>query len=177
MSRRESERFRTWRQAKGFSVGGSVQPTLRDFLFRLDLTLYLLPSELGAAFLRPVFPVVLGRSQDLASVVSVEEVEVESAPTAYFSGTLLPFSWRARTGFGTTVLMPRFITPPPERQASFGQYIVLPADRLVFAGRTGVSGSKRLLQTDASETWPIDPTSEERDGGKRGLVWHAFVDS
>ncbi|MGH6690209.1 MAG: CRISPR-associated protein Cas5 [Gammaproteobacteria bacterium] len=177
MSRGESAKFRAWRQANEFSVGGSVQPTVRDFLFNLDLTLYLVPHDLGGAFRRPVFPVVLGRSQDLACVVSVEEVELESASSAYFSGTLLPFSWRARTGFGTTVLMPRFITPPPEREASFSQYIILPADKVVFAGRARSTVGKPLLQTDPSEAWLVDPATAEREGCKRGVVWHSFVDA
>lgn len=177
LSREERAKLTRWRRANELVVGGSVQPTLRDFLFGLDLMLYLAPVELGAAFRRPVFPVVLGRSQDLACVVSVEEIELERVAGAYFSATLLPFSWRARTPLGTTVLMPRFITPPPEREPSFEQYIMLPADRTLFAGAAGVNtGKRRLLGNGGSEEWFVDPTSEEKEGGKRGVVWHSFVD-
>lgn len=178
LSRDEGARLRRWREENDLVVGGSVQPTLRDFLFGLELVLYLVPFELAAAFRRPVFPVVLGRSQDLACVVSVEEIELEKAAGAYFDSTLLPFAWRARTPFGTTVLMPRFITPPPEREPSFGQYIMLPADRTLFAGAAGPdAGSGRLLGNGSEEEWVVDPTSQEKRGGKRGIVWHAFVDT
>lgn len=178
LSREEAAKLKRWRQSHELVVGGSVQPTLRDFLFGVELALYLSPWELGAAFRQPVFPVVLGRSQDLACVVSVEEVELEVSPSAYFSGTLLPFSWRARTGFGTTVLMPRFISPPPEREPSFGQYIVLPADRTLFAGAAGPpEGRQRLLGNGETDEWFVDPTSEVRAGGKRGIVWHSFGDA
>lgn len=178
LSRSEAARLRRWREENELVVGGSVQPTLRDFLFGLDLMLYLVPSELAAVFRRPVFPVALGRSQDLACVVSVEEIELERAGGAYFDSTLLPFAWRARTPLGTTVLMPRFITPPPAREPSFEQYIVLSADRTLFAGAAGLdAGRQRLLDDGGAEEWVVDPTSPEKQGGKRGIVWHSFVDA
>jgi CRISPR-associated protein Cas5t len=94
-----------------------VQPHWRDFLFKPQLTLYLNNPSLGAAFRSPMFCVILGRSQDLAEIVSVDEIELEEQAGAYFVNTLLPFSYRPSVGFGVTVLMPRFIEPPPGRRA------------------------------------------------------------
>lgn len=177
LSREEAAKLKKWRQQHPLSVGGTVQPVKRDFLFKVDLTLYLVPADLAAAFRRPVFPVVLGRSQDLACIVSVDEVELAEAPAAYFSATLLPFEWRAWTPFGTTVLMPRFIGPPPERDVSFAQYIVLSAPTSVFGGTAGQdAGKHRILRTGSAERWWVDPTSDERHGGRRGIVMHRFVD-
>jgi CRISPR-associated protein Cas5t len=177
LSRRESAQFKAWRAGHPLSTGGTVQPVLRDFLFNVELTLYLTPSGLAEAFRDPVFPVVLGRSQDLACIVSVEEMDLEEAPCAYFSATLLPFEWRQRMPFGTTVLMPRFVGPPPEREPTFAQYIVLSGDTPVYGGSAGRdAGKRRLLRAEGVDRWWVDPASEERQGGRRGIVMHRFVD-
>ena len=70
------------------SVQATVQPHLRDFLFRPKLVLYINRCDWAGAFLAPVFCVILGRSQDLASVTKVEEVELEQRRGAYFEHTL-----------------------------------------------------------------------------------------
>lgn len=179
LSRQEAKNFREWRSQHSLSVGGSIQPTLRDFLFQVDLILYLQPFSLVPAFRSPVFPVVLGRSQDLACVESVEEVTLDETPGAYLDSTILPFSWRGRTRFGTTVLMPRFITPPPDREPSFEQYIVLPSDRTLYGGNSEVAADhpRRLLRYEESESWFVDPTSPVKAGVHRGLVFLSFADS
>jgi CRISPR-associated protein Cas5t len=179
LARAESANFRAWRRTHGLSVGGSVQPTLREFLFGVELTLYLHPPALAKAFRAPVFPVVLGRSQDLATVVSVEELALEEAEGAYFDATLLPFSWRRRTRFGTTVVMPRFIGEPPEREPVFAQYIVLPRDQTVYGGTADVPADhpRRLLRYEnGDDRWLVDPTSTVRHGVRRGVVWLTFLD-
>src|SRR5262249_41302879 len=48
LSRDEAAKLRRWRQANELVIGGSVQPTLRDFLFGLEIDLYLMPAEIGA---------------------------------------------------------------------------------------------------------------------------------
>lgn len=177
LSRREAASLKQWRQQHPLSIGGTVQPVLRDFLFKVEVTLYLTPSSLGDAFRDPVFPVAFGRSQDLACIVAVDDIALEEAPGAYFSATLLPFEWRQRTPFGTTVLMSRFVGPPPEREPVFAQYIVLPAHTAVFAGTAGLdAGKHRVLRGDRADRWWVDPGSEERQGGRRGIVMHRFVD-
>ena len=156
------------------STQAVVQPHLRDFLFGCRLTLYLYPSDLAEAFRYPVFCVNLGRSQDLASITSVKEVELARAKGAYLEQTLLPFTMRPLLGRGVTVLMPRYIEPPPDREPHFSRYIMLFDP--VYAGE--VSHTNRMLYYEglSPEEWLIDQYSPPKnDGVKRGLVFHSFV--
>jgi CRISPR-associated protein Cas5t len=102
----------------------NVQPVVRDFLYDTVLTLYL-PTGLAAAFRDPVFPVILGRSQDLAEITDVDEVELARPVRARLEHTLLPQRLRPCVRFGTTVLLTRHIGPPPARETEFAQYISL----------------------------------------------------
>lgn len=156
------------------STQAVVQPHLRDFLFGCRLTLYLYPPDLVDAFRNPAFCVILGRSQDLASITSVEVIELEKAKGAYLEETLLPFAMRPLLGRGVTVLMPRYIEPPPGREPHFGRFIIL--HDLIYAGN--VSHSNRLLQYEdrAPQEWLVDPHSPQKhDGVKRGLIFHSFI--
>jgi len=179
LTREQSASFKEWRAQNPLSVGGSIQPMLRDFLFQAELTLYLAPATLATAFRSPVFPVVLGRSQDLACVVSVEEIELEMATGAYFENTLLPFSWRVKTPFGTTVLMPRFISAPPDREPLFAQYIVLRKGERLYGGDAQVplDDRRRFLRYEDSEQWLVDPKSPQDAGVYRGVLPLSFIDS
>ena len=155
------------------SVKATVQPHLRDFLFGCQLTLYLDPPELADAFRKPAFCVILGRSQDLASIVSVEVIELQEAKSAYLEQTLLPFSMRPLLGRGVTVLMARYIEPLPAREPHFDRFIVL--HDLIYAG--DVDHSNRLLQYEdqSEQEWLVDPQSPTKHGVHRGLVLHSFV--
>jgi CRISPR-associated protein Cas5t len=157
------------------SVEAVVQPHLRDFLFKPRLTLYLDPPALASAFRSPVFCVVLGRSQDLAQVVTVEEMDLEPATGAYLEHTLLPFSFRSIARFGITVLMPRYIGPPPERHTHFDRFISL-RDRL-FAGMVQQGeglNNRRLIERDGSNTeWLVDPSTPQYHGVYRASIFHS----
>jgi len=157
------------------SVQAIVQPHSRDFLFRPRLTLYLEPVDFAAPFRAPTFCVTLGRSQDLAETVAVQEVTLEESAGAYFENTLLPFSYRELVGFGVTVLMPRYIEPPPARQAHFERFIVL-RDR-VFAGELPGNpdvGSRRFILREGQRArWWTDPSSPADRGVHRAVVFHS----
>jgi CRISPR-associated protein Cas5t len=164
----------TW-QGKKYpkNVEATVQPHQRDFLFGATLTLYLPDVRLAGCFRAPVFCVVLGRSQDLAMITKVEEVELVEADGAYFENTLLPFAWRADIAYGATVQMPRYIEPPPERRAHFSQYIQL-EDR-IFAGsfdRNGVPDVRMLLHPKSGRPYWIDPDSPTQKEVHRGVCFH-----
>lgn len=150
-----------------------VQPHHRDFLFDVRLELYLDPPELADAFRSPVFPVVLGRSQDLASVTRVEVVELPSADRGYLEKTILPGELRRRLPWGVTTLMPRYISPPPERRPAFSPYIVLREP--VFVGY-GTKFSRHLMDiAGEADQWWTDPQTEDRHGGRR-LLWFHQID-
>lgn len=161
------QKFRT-------SVQATIQPHLRDFLFKPKLTLYLDPPGLAAAFRSPAFCVILGRSQDLAEIVSVEEITLDQRSGAYFDNTLLPFSLREATGLGTTVLMPRFIEPPPERRAHFDRYIVL--RERIYGGEVenaaGLGVRRMMARGGQPPQFWVDPSAPPDRGVRRGVIFH-----
>lgn len=152
-----------------------VQPVAREMLFDATMTLYVEPS-VGDAFRAPVFPMTLGRSQDLAEVLEVTPVTLERPARARLEHTLLPQSIRPRVSFGATVLLSRYVSEPPERRATFGQYIVL--HEPVFFG--GDPGETRTFYRDDGvrddDLW-ADPTVVDDDGFARGVWMHRLLDA
>ena len=64
----------------------------REFLFDTNLWLYTQNTQVVEAFQRPYFPLLLGRSGDLASVNSILEVEVDAREQlSNLKGTIVPF--------------------------------------------------------------------------------------
>jgi CRISPR-associated protein Cas5t len=157
------------------SVNATVQPTVREFLFGCSLTLYLDRLDFEDAFRYPRFPVVLGRSQDLACYTRIDRVSITTADRGYFEHTILPAEFRRRTGRGITVLMPRFVSPPPMRETSFDRFIVL--RERIYDGPPGEHnlGSRQMLRF-AGETNDLltDPESPEWRGAHRALAFHSF---
>ncbi len=151
-----------------------IQPVLRDFLFDCWLTLYL-PPALGAAFRAPAFPVVLGRSQDLAEVVSVQEIELERAPRIRLEHTLLPRNLRPCVRFGATVLLTRYIAEPPKREASFAQYIALREPVFLGEGANENRAFLRVPDIGLDDLW-VDPAHADDEGFARGVWIHRLVD-
>ncbi len=148
----------------------SIQPVWRDFLFDCWLTLYLGP-EVGAAFRAPVFPVVLGRSQDLAEVVSVEEIELERPNRVRLEHTLLPRSVRPCVRFGATVLLSRVISEPPQRQATFSQYIALREPVFLGHGAEENRAFVTVPEVPLDDLWS-DPQDVDDHGFARGVWIH-----
>lgn len=62
----------------------------REFLFNPELTLYLTDLKLRPIFEKPAYQLLLGRSQDLAQVAGIGEVELEKVPKAMLKGCLVP---------------------------------------------------------------------------------------
>jgi CRISPR-associated protein Cas5t len=130
----ENQHIITQAGSRPFDIGGkaypsstnaTIQPTRRQFLYGCQLVLYVDRLDLEDAFRHPHFVVVLGRSQDLASYIKIEKVQLTAADRGYYENTILPADFRRRTGRGVTVLMPRYIAPPPQRDATFERYILL----------------------------------------------------
>lgn len=151
-----------------------VQPHYRDFLFDVTLELYLNPVDLADAFRSPVFTVVLGRSQDLATVCRVETLDLCRADDGYVERTILPGRLRRNLPWGVTTLMPRYVGPPPDRRPVFEPYIVL-QDR-IFVGQAAQSTDRRLItfEGDNPLEWFVDPNTPEINGGKRLLWFHTL---
>ncbi len=63
----------------------------REFLIDPELYLYTPEMWLKEAFERPCYPLLLGRSSDLATVKSITEIELENRSETVYRDTLLPF--------------------------------------------------------------------------------------
>lgn len=76
-------------------------PVSRSFLIEPRLCLYL-PSEIAIAFRAPFYTLRLGRSQDLAWVSAIDEVQVSLVDEAEIEGVVIPFP--PPQGCGVTML-------------------------------------------------------------------------
>lgn len=152
------------REPQAKVLEGHTNPFRRALLFEPRLVLYLNRPEWEAAFHRPHYAVVLGRSQDLATYTSVSVVELVSSQEAYFEHTLLPYEMAAQTSVGIVTLMPRWIDHTRNRQTTFARYLLLQR-RL---------SSQELMRAEQG-SFLTDPTSPVIGGRHLGLVFHAFV--
>lgn len=64
----------------------------REMFFNPVLYLYIKDEKLAGKFRKPFYPLLLGRSNDLATVEEVKEVELEKQSDVYLYGTCVPFS-------------------------------------------------------------------------------------
>lgn len=146
------------------NLQGVVNPLKRDFLFRPRLTLYLNRLDWLEYFHAPRYPVVLGRSQDLATYTRIAVVELEERDDAYYEHTLLPWAWRIRTGRGVTVTMPRFVDYHNNREPQFDRYIVIQTRDVLLR-----------YERESMTHW-VDPETHEWRGCQRGVVFHQFLE-
>jgi hypothetical protein len=153
----------------------AVVPGEREFLFDVTMTLYLDP-EVASAYRSPANTLTLGRSQDLAEVVAVDEVTLERGERARLEHTLLPWGMRPAIPAGATLFLSRHIGEPPERHASFARYISL--HEAVFLG--GAPESQRTVLRveglDLQDLW-CDESVVDREGFPRGIWLHRLAGS
>ncbi len=152
----------------------TVQPVARDFLYDVTLVLYV-PTSIGQAFRRPVYTMTLGRSQDLAEVVAVEDIALERPKKARIEHTLLPRSVRPCVWSGSTVLLSRHVSEPPQRNVVFAQYIVL-HDPVFFGGGADTTHTFDRVDGIALDDLWSDPTVVDDEGYARGVWMHRLID-
>ncbi|MFW5700356.1 MAG: type I-B CRISPR-associated protein Cas5b [Cyclobacteriaceae bacterium] len=63
----------------------------REILFDPKLTLFVSDLKFREYFRKPHFPLLIGRSQDIAYVDSIEEVDIDKKTNVNLQNTLLPF--------------------------------------------------------------------------------------
>ncbi len=81
----------------------------REFLYDCQLILYLTDERLARYFENPAYQLVLGRSQDLASVREVKEVELQqSSSEQCIAGQIVPFSKNYLPG--EVMALPKYYT-------------------------------------------------------------------
>lgn len=145
------------------ALQGTLYPFRRDWLFKPRMILYINRPDWIDAFRRPVYPVILGRSQDLCWYRCIEHVNLEQQEHVYFEHALLPYSMATRVAAGSVTIMPRWIDE--ERQTRWARYLML--DRSVTSDELFTfSNDKELFWTDINM-----PLYEERPFG---LVFHTF---
>jgi len=170
------------RSARGWeypaNISANLNPTARELFFFPRLTLYLQTPDLEVwrkAFLEPRYPVLLGRSQDLASYRSVQLVDLEQRDTGYYEHTLLPWSYRPRLRVGQGILMPRWINPDNRREVRWARFVVL--EHRLFHPKAGekVPPNEVVTVSASAEALWVDPTSPVHRERQRILVWHSLL--
>ncbi len=158
------------------NVECAPNPQRREFLLHPRLTLYLRGSDdllnpLQKAFLSPAYAYVLGRSQDLATCLEAKFVDLTESREAFFSHTILPYSWRPWVSPGTTVRLPKSIDYARQREAAFDVYlqVLWPALKL-YQGSPDTIARDRLPQTFLIDTEDERDFAEKKLG--RGLFFH-----
>lgn len=146
---------------------GNVNPFNRQILLHPRLVLYLNRPEWLEAFRHPRYPVLLGRSQDLACYTSIEVIELEQRPQVYFEHTLLPYRVAVQTAVGVVSLMPRWLDYRRNRQPSFARYVLLQQRVL--------SKDFRRFGTESPALYWTDPTAPQVKGVPLGLWFHTFT--
>ncbi len=159
------------------NIEATVTPTNRDFLFDAHLTLYVDRMDLKPYFELPVYPVVLGRSQDLATYTRIAEVELQEASAGYLEHTILPRDLRLSLSRGVVVTMPRYLDYGNGRQPSFEQYLVLnKAEAYVYRGKMPDElGGVEAAELGGDGPLLVDPESGERHGSRRVVWLHSFL--
>ena len=78
-----------------YELGGKLDAksniNRREFLVQPELYLYTPEIWLREAFERPRYPLLLGRSSDLATVKSIDEIKLESRSETTYQNTIMPF--------------------------------------------------------------------------------------
>lgn len=136
--------------AKTGGVGSGV--VTREFLANPRLTLYLPAGEAANALLRPRFPILLGRSQDVAYVASWREAMLESVEQAEVSGVLLPFPIRSAQMRSRLLSFPTFHTvQEPRRARAVKPFHILDA----LAGKQMVGAPDLWRDVQTGEAMPL----------------------
>jgi CRISPR-associated protein Cas5t len=143
----------------------TVSPTEREQWIFPELELYVVARDGEAAtaggvniLRQPAAPLVLGRSQDLVSVVDVNEVELVPVRAAYFDRQLVEPA--VAQGEGQVWWLPRYINPADRRRPDWARYRWI---------------SHRIVVEAADGLW-ADPTAPRRQDVMRGVSLLGWVD-
>ncbi|MCC6446499.1 MAG: type I-B CRISPR-associated protein Cas5 [Armatimonadetes bacterium] len=83
-----TEKGPVWEEKLG---GINTVPITRQFLYGATLILYLPEGQIAESFRRPCYPLLLGRSQDVAYVASIQATSLDPVELSEVEGVLLPF--------------------------------------------------------------------------------------
>ena len=104
----------------------------REFLAQPELYLYTPDIWLREAFERPHYSLLLGRSSDLATVKSIDEIELESRTETTYQDTLLPFP--DAQVFGQVQALPTHFTAEIPRRPCGTRAYCLITEKIKYRG-------------------------------------------
>lgn len=104
----------------------------REFLVQPELYLYTPEMWLKDALERPRYPLLLGRSSDLATVISIDEVVLERKSETTYQNTMLPFPDDQLHG-QVQVLPTHFTTEIPRKRCGARVYCLI-TEKIKYRG-------------------------------------------
>lgn len=138
----------------------------RELLFNPTLTLYLTPTQYLDSFLRPHYPLALGRSQDLMTCVSAKIVTLKRVQRAYFEHTLLPASYAPRFKKTVAVTMARYIDE--SRIPTWGHFAIV-KERMAYPDE------EDPFSDGYAPVWIDEDAPLMDDELARGVILHQFI--
>jgi CRISPR-associated protein Cas5t len=157
-------------------------PFDRELLFNPRMVLYVTRLDLLEAFRNPRYSVVLGRSQDLMTYLSVKRIELVRAERAFFEQTLLPLDLAPRLNKTViAVTMPRYVDR--RRRVQWGAYGML-LDTALYPPLSASSlpewGDEEMglhFEGNDVELWVDPDVIYRKDPSLMRAVWlHSFVE-
>lgn len=123
----------------------------REFLYNCRLFIYLDDSEFADFFRLPHYQLLLGRSNDLASVESIDEVDLEMVQNAeYIRGQIVPFQKNGLPGL--LQALPKYFTDTiPKRNMGTEAYSIISCD--AKTGSTTVAGYRDKIDGKAIDIY------------------------
>ncbi|MCK9282003.1 MAG: type I-B CRISPR-associated protein Cas5b [Melioribacteraceae bacterium] len=126
----------------------------REILFEPELFLYINDLSFKEYFLKPHYPLLLGRSTELAMVCDIKEIQMEKESNILIGGSI--FEFNDPNIYGMIHALPKYITPDiPRKTEGVGQYCLVDTD---FSGK---DRSKKPIRTsipyfyDREKEWGI----------------------
>jgi len=102
-----------------YELSGALKATSnvvkREILFEPELYLYVDQASIAEAFKMPHYPLLLGRSTELAMVAEVREVNLEKRNNVRLGGTVVPFPTKG--AYGPIQALPTHFTDEIPRKA------------------------------------------------------------
>lgn len=95
--------------------GNKSNVAKREFLFNPNLYLYTDDLEFKKYFKNPAYPILLGRSSDLAIISEIKEIEMEKKNNVKLGKTILPFGIEG--AFGIIQALPTHFSDSIPRKA------------------------------------------------------------
>ena len=111
---------------------GKSNVNRREFLVQPELYLYTPEMWLKDAFERPRYTLLLGRSSDLATVKSIDEVELQRKSETTYQNTILPFPDSQLHG-QVQALPTHFTAEIPRRQCGTRAYCLI-TEKIKYEG-------------------------------------------